>query len=114
MRNLLRFAAVTAGVAVAVWLWSRPVTGPPAAAVPDPGAITAAPPEKPPAKAPPPAPDVVPPAAPPLAAGFCDGDDSKSYYEIKHTLRGLLRKSPEPALLEAPLDAAEAAARKEP
>ncbi|MBL8955308.1 MAG: hypothetical protein JNK82_31330, partial [Myxococcaceae bacterium] len=35
-----------------------------------------------------------PPQAPPIAAGFCDPDDSKTFYEIHHTLRGLLAKRP--------------------
>jgi len=91
MRNLLLLLIVTAA-AIAAWLWLRPAPAAPQvqAAVPPPAA---------PSPAPPPAPKPEPlaaaaPPAPPLAAGFCDPDDSKGFYEIRHTLRGLLTKKP--------------------
>src|SRR5262245_45650228 len=103
MRNLIFVAAVTAAAAAA-WLWWRPDAPPP---------LPAAPPAPAPRSEPLAAP-LPPPPVPPLAAGFCDPDGSEAPYEIKHTLRGLLLKSPSAALLKAPLEAAEAAARANP
>ncbi len=91
MRNLLLVLVVTVA-AIAAWLWLRPAAPPPAPV--QVAAAAPAPPVPPLPLAPRPAAPPPLPAAPPLAAGFCDPDDSKGFYEIHHTLRGLLSKKP--------------------
>src|SRR5512134_290986 len=100
MRNLLLLLGVTAGALLA-WWWLRPAPRVARVLAEAPAQTQAPPPPGPAVDAgrTPAAGDL--PPAPPLAAGFCDPDDAQPFYEIKHTLRGLLRRGPGAALAGA-------------